>query len=185
MQAVVLAGTFFRDVLPILSKSLARNAIARARSLLCLCGLTTKRGLGRRRFGIRCGPAKCLRGRPILVEDIFRTTGRSAPLSRSKLLQSGQIAVPRRAISRDGPPEKHLARWAMQGGSDAYDGRSRSKFRHRERSNINISRYLPVSKEDRWVQAVEVRPGDRRVVHHIVVYIREAGFDLDSWTDKG
>jgi hypothetical protein len=30
-------------------------------------------------------------------------------------------------------------------------------------------------KEDRWIQAVEARPGDRSVVHHVVVYIREPG----------
>ncbi len=30
-------------------------------------------------------------------------------------------------------------------------------------------------KEDRWIQSVEVRPGARSVVHHVVVYIREAG----------
>ena len=29
--------------------------------------------------------------------------------------------------------------------------------------------------EDRWVQASEVRPGDRAMVHHAVVYIREPG----------
>ncbi len=42
--------------------------------------------------------------------------------------------------------------------------------------------YFPVStgfREDRWVQAVEVRPGNRKVVHHIVVYIREPG---STWT---
>lgn len=42
--------------------------------------------------------------------------------------------------------------------------------------------YFPIPtgfKEDRWVQGVEVRPGDRRVVHHIVVYIREPG---STWT---
>ena len=32
---------------------------------------------------------------------------------------------------------------------------------------------------DRWVTAAEVRPGDRSVVHHIVVYIREPG---DTWS---
>jgi hypothetical protein len=32
---------------------------------------------------------------------------------------------------------------------------------------------------DRWVQAVEVRPGARAVIHHVVVYIREAG---EQWT---
>ena len=38
--------------------------------------------------------------------------------------------------------------------------------------------YFPIPtgfKEDRWIQAVEVRPGDRSVVHHIVVYVRERG----------
>src|SRR6185437_200378 len=30
-------------------------------------------------------------------------------------------------------------------------------------------------KQDTWIQAVEVRPGARKVVHHIVVYIREPG----------
>lgn len=34
-------------------------------------------------------------------------------------------------------------------------------------------------REDRWVQAVEVRPSNRAVVHHVVVYIREAG---STWT---
>jgi hypothetical protein len=34
-------------------------------------------------------------------------------------------------------------------------------------------------KEDRWVQSVEVRPSERSVVHHAVVYIREPG---DTWT---
>jgi hypothetical protein len=35
------------------------------------------------------------------------------------------------------------------------------------------------STEDRWVRGVEVRPTDRRVVHHAVVYVRKAG---DTWT---
>jgi hypothetical protein len=29
--------------------------------------------------------------------------------------------------------------------------------------------------EDRWIQAVEVRPGNRAVVHHVVIYIRDPG----------
>jgi hypothetical protein len=33
--------------------------------------------------------------------------------------------------------------------------------------------------EDRWVTAAEVAPGNRSVVHHVVVYIREPG---SSWT---
>lgn len=38
--------------------------------------------------------------------------------------------------------------------------------------------YFPVPtgfSTDRWVQAVEVRPGNRSVVHHLVIYIQEPG----------
>ena len=34
-------------------------------------------------------------------------------------------------------------------------------------------------QEDHWVQAVEARPGNRAVVHHAVVYVREPG---STWT---
>jgi hypothetical protein len=34
-------------------------------------------------------------------------------------------------------------------------------------------------QQDRWIQAVEVRPGSRKSVHHAVVYIREPG---STWT---
>ena len=36
-------------------------------------------------------------------------------------------------------------------------------------------------KEDTWIQAVEVRPGNRGVVHHVVVYAREDGAE---WAQK-
>ncbi|HVO96579.1 MAG TPA: hypothetical protein VMT15_00855 [Bryobacteraceae bacterium] len=42
--------------------------------------------------------------------------------------------------------------------------------------------YFPIPtgfREDRWVQAVEVRPANPSVVHHIVAYIREPG---STWT---
>jgi len=36
--------------------------------------------------------------------------------------------------------------------------------------------YVPTNfTEDKWVQAVEVRPTERSVVHHIIAYIREPG----------
>jgi hypothetical protein len=38
--------------------------------------------------------------------------------------------------------------------------------------------YIPVATnftEDKWIEAAEVRPGDRSAVHHILVYVREAG----------
>lgn len=29
--------------------------------------------------------------------------------------------------------------------------------------------------EDKWIQALEIRPGDRSVVHHVLVYARYPG----------
>jgi hypothetical protein len=39
--------------------------------------------------------------------------------------------------------------------------------------------------KDRWVTAAEVRPGDRAVVHHLVVYVREAGSDWLKGAEPG
>jgi hypothetical protein len=39
-------------------------------------------------------------------------------------------------------------------------------------------KYLTVQtnfNEDKWVQAAEIRPGNRKVVHHIIVYVQEPG----------
>jgi len=36
--------------------------------------------------------------------------------------------------------------------------------------------------EDRWIERVEVRPSNHRVVHHAVVYVRERG---DPWPENG
>jgi hypothetical protein len=37
--------------------------------------------------------------------------------------------------------------------------------------------------EDRWVQAAEVRPGNRAVVHHAIVFVREPGLRVPNGPD--
>jgi hypothetical protein len=45
---------------------------------------------------------------------------------------------------------------------------------------------LPLSlSEDRWAKSVEIRPGARGVVHHVVAYIREPGSDWLRDAPKG
>jgi hypothetical protein len=46
-----------------------------------------------------------------------------------------------------------------------------------EKGAIDYQRFvIPTGFDgDRWIQSVEVRPGARAVIHHVVVYIREAG----------
>src|SRR5262249_43636484 len=39
--------------------------------------------------------------------------------------------------------------------------------------------------EDRWIQAAEVRPGNRQVVHHIIVFVQEPGAKTDREGPEG
>src|ERR1700676_905000 len=39
--------------------------------------------------------------------------------------------------------------------------------------------------EDRWVEAAEVRPGERGAVHHVIAFIKEPGNRSDHPTDAG
>ena len=58
------------------------------------------------------------------------------------------------------------------------NARSRSRSPPKAPSTTSASWSRSGFKEDRWVQAVEVRPGARAVVHHVVVYIRGTGPNL-------
>jgi len=80
---------------------------------------------------------------------------------------------------RDAPAEK---KWLEGWNLPAHDIELAIKPFAVPASGAVEYQYFPVPTgfpEDRWVQAVEVRPGDRTVVHHIVVYIREPG---STWT---
>ena len=45
----------------------------------------------------------------------------------------------------------------------------------------------PGFAEDRWIQAVEIRPGNRRVVHHVTVFLKDPAsrHDLDAQGELG
>lgn len=48
--------------------------------------------------------------------------------------------------------------------------------------NVTVETNLP---EDKWVQAIEVRPGDRAVVHHVLVFVSGGGGDGGGIRDDG
>src|SRR6202167_5656361 len=78
---------------------------------------------------------------------------------------------------RDAPPEK---KWPGEWPHDL-ELRMTKPFEVPASGAVEYQ-YFPIPtgfKEDRCVQAIDVRPGDRTVVHHIVVYIREPG---STWT---
>lgn len=43
----------------------------------------------------------------------------------------------------------------------------------------------PGFKEDKWVKMAECRPGERSVVHHIIVFIQKPGVEIDPKKNRG
>jgi peroxiredoxin len=76
------------------------------------------------------------------------------------------------------PPVKFVAGWKI--------GKPDAVFRMAEEFKVPATGVLPYQrfvvdpgfKEDVWVQAAECRPGNRKVVHHMIVYIQEPGKKL-------
>jgi hypothetical protein len=81
--------------------------------------------------------------------------------------------------AKDAPPSKA---WPAEGNLAAPDAvlQMPRPFSVPAKSAVEYQRFVIHTgfDGDRWVQAVEVRPGARAVVHHVVVYIREPG---ETW----
>ncbi len=88
------------------------------------------------------------------------------------------------------PPAKFVEGWKI--------GKPDSVFRMKDEFKVPATGVLPYKrfvvdpgfKEDVWVQAAEARPGNRKVVHHILVYVQAPGrpvyaADGTAWTLAG
>jgi len=77
---------------------------------------------------------------------------------------------------RDAPPSKHWTKgWNIEAPDMVFE---MPKGVELPASGDVDYTYVIVPtgfREDRWIREVEIRPSDRRVVHHAVVYIREPG----------
>ena len=81
---------------------------------------------------------------------------------------------------KDAPPVKTWPPASPDSGNLAAPDavlRMPTPFAVPEKGAIDYQRFvIPTGfNGDRWIQSVEVRPGARAVIHHVVVYIREAG----------
>lgn len=81
---------------------------------------------------------------------------------------------------KDAPPPKVWPdRWDLASPDAVFQ--MPDAFAVPDKGSLDYQRFVISTgfNEDRWVKAVEVRPGVRAVIHHVVVYIREAG---EKWT---
>jgi hypothetical protein len=88
---------------------------------------------------------------------------------------------------RDAPaPRKWTEKWELPSNPDVVLEISKP-FAVPAKGEIDYQYFIVPSgfSEDRWAQAIEVRPGSRGVVHHIVVYIREKGSTFGEKGNRG
>jgi hypothetical protein len=74
------------------------------------------------------------------------------------------------------PPRSWVAGWNLPSAPAKVVGMAKP-FRLPAKGDLEYQYFVVPTgfTEDKWVTAVEVRPSNRAVVHHIVVYIREPG----------
>ncbi len=105
---------------------------------------------------------------------------RSLTASEIQTLASWAETVANKGDERDAPPPKA---WPADGNLASPDAilEMPDAFEVPAKGAVEYQYFaIPTGfREDRWVQAVEVRPGSPGVIHHAVVYIREPG---STWT---
>ena len=162
--------TFHKDVEPILQNRCQGCHRPGEAAPMPSARITTKPGPGPKRFAARCSPARCLPGRPIRITGNSPTIFR---LRRAKRKRSspGWTAARAKEIPRMRPkPRRVHGRMAHSEAGRGFRDAG-AIFTSPPPACINYQ-YIPVPThftEDKWVQMVEVRPGDRSVVHHAIV----------------
>jgi hypothetical protein len=178
MQAVILAVTFFRDVLPILQNHCQE---CHRPGQMAPMPLTTYEETRPWAKAIR----DQVRSRKMPPWPADPCCGhfandRSLSAREIEVLRKWADSGSAKGNSRDAPAAKV---WPEGWNLPVHDLELQMDREFEVPTSGAVEyQYFPIHtgfKEDRWIQAVEVRPGNRSVVHHIVVYIREAG---SSWT---
>src|SRR5258707_9172595 len=105
----------------------------------------------------------------------FSNDRRLTDAERDTLIRWASNGAPQGNLKDLPPVPKFTEGWEI-GQPDVVIGMTKP-FEVPESGTINYQ-YITVPTnftEDKWVQAIEVRPGARKVVHHILVFCREAG----------
>jgi len=178
MQAVLLAVTFYRDVLPILQNHCQE---CHRPAQMAPMSLTTYEEARPWAKAIR-EQVRARKMPPWPADPCCGHFANDRSLSQSEIetLAKWVDTGAAKGDLRDAPAEKT---WPEGWNLPSHDLELAMPAAFQIPASGAVEyQYFPVAtgfKEDRWVQAVEVRPGNLKVVHHLVVYIREPG---STWT---
>jgi peroxiredoxin len=103
-----------------------------------------------------------------------------APRDRAVLLAWVEQGAPLGDLSKAPPPPDFPTGWTI--GTPDFVFEVAEPFKVKAEGTVPVQRFRvkPDFKQDVWIQAAEARPGDRSVVHHIVVYIDDHAIDPDG-----
>lgn len=175
MQAALLAVTFFRDVLPILQNHCQE---CHRPGQMAPMSLTTYEEVRPWAKAIR-EQVQARTMPPFPGEGDFANDRRLPPSDIEVLAKWADTGAPKGDIHDAPSPKAWPTGWNLP-SHDLELGMTHA-FKVPASGAVEYQ-YFPIAtgfKEDRWIQAVEVHPGNPKVVHHIVVYIREPG---STWT---
>lgn len=102
---------------------------------------------------------------------------RLTPEERETLLRWAAAGAPRGDGDTPGPPEDAVVGWQLPADPNAVITMADKPF-DVPADGVVKYQYLRVDPgftEDKWVRAAEVIPGNRAVVHHVLVFAREKG----------
>jgi len=114
----------------------------------------------------------------------FSNERRLTPRERDLLLAWVEQGCPRGDDADLPPPREFVKGWSI--GKPDVIFEMPDEFAVPATGVVSYKRFVvdPGFTEDKWVQAAETRPGNRAVVHHIIVYIKPPGrerlYDLDG-----
>ena len=106
---------------------------------------------------------------------VFSNDRRLSDRDRDTLIRWADSGAPKGDL-KDLPPAPKLAEGWEIGAPDAVISMPR-EFEVKESGTIAYQFFEAPTNftEDKWIQAIEVRPGARSVVHHVLVFCREPG----------
>lgn len=82
------------------------------------------------------------------------------------------------------PPRTFSERWTIGRPDLVLTMPKTARVRAEGRDRFMRVRLKPGLAQDRWIQAVEIRPGNTKVVHHAIAYVLQKGHSDKTWRRK-
>ena len=171
-QTAANVPTFSKDVAPILYKHCASCHRPGEIAPMSLSDLRTGAALGAGRSRRKSANATCRHGMQTRQPGPFTTSGSLPTQSDRQLLDWVNGGAPKGNLSDLPPAPSFTEGWSI--GKPDVVLEMQEDYRIPANGTIEYEwLYIPTNfTEPKWVKSIEIRPGNREAVHHVLVYYR-------------